>query len=437
MTASSQTPVNVTVELPIGRIAGQRQPVTLDGQAGEVLAFRTVPYAEPPLGWQRFAPPEPVRAWADVRDATRPGPIAPQGPSRWRAFMGDIEAPQSEDCLHLTIWTPACDGERRPVLVWFHGGDWQSGAGALDWYDGALLARRGDIVVVAVNYRLGALGWLFVPDEVVNPGLLDQECALRWIIDHIAAFGGDPGRMTAMGQSAGASSIAALLIRGAPLDRVILQSPLAADAFRPAALAAELSARILQACGVTSLGEARQLPVANLLLAQGDPRIIEVLRAEKANRSLFCPVVDGVHLPLDIEDAWRAAAGRADVLVGHALNELVADGDARRDVGLDSPGDRQFGAPARQWADSARRHGRDAWLYRFDFAPNSRFGACHSIELPFVFGTLAAFGDAPMLRGLDPRSATRHVTAVQDAWLDFIRRGAAGWPQAPASRSLP
>lgn len=437
MTVTSQTPVNVTVDLSIGRLVGQRQPVTLEGQAGEVLAFRAVPYAEPPTGSRRFAPPEPVAPWSELLDATRPGPVPPQDPSRWRVLMGDIEAAQSEDCLHLTVWTPACDRERRPVLIWFHGGDWQSGAGALDWYDGALLARRGDIVVVAVNYRLGALGWLFVPDEVVNPGLLDQECALRWVVDHIAAFGGDPDRITAMGHAAGAASIAAMLVRGAPLDRVILQSPLPAQAFRPATVAAELSARVLQASGATTLSEARPLPVANFLLAQSDPRVFDALRAERAHRSLFCPVLDGSQLPFDIESAWRAAAGRADVVVGYALNEPVADSDTHREAGRDPGADTPVGAVAREWADSAWHQGRDAWLYRFDLAPNNRFGACHAIDLPFVFGTLAAFGDAPMLRGLDPRSAGHYVMAVQDAWLAFIRGAPAGWPQAPASRSLP
>ena len=138
--------------------------------------------------------------------------------------MGDFDAPQSEDCLHLTVWTPAADAQRRPVVVWLHGGAWQSGAGALDWYDGARLAGRGDVVVVAVNYRLAALGWLHVPGQTANVGLLDQEAAIDWVMDNIDALGGDPERVTLMGQSAGASSICAMLARRPRFSRAILQS---------------------------------------------------------------------------------------------------------------------------------------------------------------------------------------------------------------------
>ncbi|WP_313494278.1 carboxylesterase family protein, partial [Achromobacter animicus] len=126
---------------------------------GGVCRYGAIPYAQAPVGELRFAPPQP----ADIRgefDATGTGPVPPQLPSRLRGAMGDFDAEQSEDCLHLTVWTPAADGKRRPVVVWLHGGAWQSGGGALDWYDGARLAERGDVVVVAVNYRLAALGWL-------------------------------------------------------------------------------------------------------------------------------------------------------------------------------------------------------------------------------------------------------------------------------------
>ena len=156
--------------------------------------------------------PSPCTPWQGVRDATRDGPIAPQGRSRLAHIMGDFERPQSEDCLTLNIWTPAPDSKKRPVMVWIHGGAFASGAGSLPWYSGESFAANGDIVAVSINYRLGALGFLCLPGvSDGNLGLLDQVAALRFVRDNIAAFGGDPDNVTVVGQSAGAASIAILM----------------------------------------------------------------------------------------------------------------------------------------------------------------------------------------------------------------------------------
>lgn len=417
----------VQATLRAGTLTGVRE--------GGVCRYGAIPYAQAPVGRLRFAPPQPA-AWRGDLDATRPGAVAPQLPSRLRGAMGDFEAAQSEDCLHLTVWTPGADEQRRPVVVWLHGGAWQSGAGALDWYDGSRLAQRGDVVVVAVNYRLAALGWLHVSGQTANAGLLDQEAAIDWVLDNIQDLGGDPERITVMGQSAGASSICAMLARKPRFSRAILQSAALGRGFRTARQADALGQAFLRAAGADSLEAARELPVAALLAAQQAPEVAEALRAEGSSRSLFGPVLDGEILPLDIAPALKRAASRADVLVCYTRDEMAAFPGNALDAASQQLGEDVFGAPSRQWAEDAIAQGRGAWLARFDVAPTARFGACHCIELPFVFDTLQAFSAAPMLAGLPPEQAGQLARRAQAAWIAFIRGDAPGWPAAPHMQIL-
>ncbi|ALM85778.1 carboxylesterase/lipase family protein [Bordetella sp. N] len=413
----------VQASLPQGTLIGASEQ--------GVCRFSAIPYAEAPVGSLRFAPPQPAR-WRGERDATQAGPVCPQLPSRLRRVMGDFQADQSEDCLHLTVWTPAVDTQLRPVVVWLHGGAWQSGAGALDWYDGAGLAQRGDIVVVSPNYRLAGLGWLCLPGETANVGLLDEEAAIAWVHTHIAAFGGDPARITVMGQSAGASNIALMLARKPLFQRAIMQSAGLGRGFRDAAQAEHLSRVFLRAAGADSLAAARQLPVQALLDAQQSPEVAAALQAEGSSRSLFYPAIDGEVVTADIETAMTEAAGRADVLIGHTRDELAAfpggglDEDSRR------KGEQTFALRSRRWARDAIERGRQAWEYRFDVGYSPEFGACHCVELPFVFDTFAAFRGAPMLQGLSDEKARQVSEAVQHAWIAFIRGGSPGWDAAPA-----
>lgn len=407
--------------LPQGTVTGVHE--------GAACRFSAIPYAQPPVGELRFSPPVPA-GWRGRFDATRPGPVAPQLPSRLRGAMGDFDAPQSEDCLHLTVWTPAADARRRPVVVWLHGGAWQSGGGALDWYAGARLAARGDVVVVAPNYRLAALGWLAIPGETANVGLLDQELALAWVAEHIEAFGGDPDQVTVMGQSAGGMSIACMLMRQPKFHRAILQSASLGRGFRSAAQAREIAGVFLRAAGAESLEDARRLPCEALLQAQQAAPVTEWLAAEGANRSLFGPVADGDVLPLLADQALAAASGRVDAIVGYTRDEMAAFGGGAGAATAEW-GDQVFGAPARQWAADARAAGRRAWAYRFDFAPTDNLRACHCIELPFVFDSLDAFADAPMVRGVRRDDARRLVDSMQQAWIAFIREGDPGWAAWP------
>jgi len=412
----------VKAQLPQGAVVGLREY--------EVCCFRAIPYARPPVGHLRFKPPEPAN-WSGTLLATEPGAIAPQAPSRLRDSMGDFQATQAEDCLNLSVYTPAVDSGRRPVVVWLHGGAWQSGAAAIDWYSGHQLAKRGDIVVVSPNYRLAALGWLAIKGETANVGLLDHELALQWVQDNIEAFGGDPDSVTVMGQSAGAMSIACLLMREPQFKRAIMQSAPLGRGCRSIESAHEISSLILQVAGADSLSEARDLPVRALVEAQKAPKVQEWLQKEGAQRSLFCPVADGEVLPLTASTELGAAIGKVDVLVGSTVDEMAAffaDGISQHSHEV---GERIYGDPSRNWASDASQRGRKAWAYEFGHRPNDRFGACHCIELPFLFDTVTAFKNAPMLEGLQEQDKQRLTKEMQQAWISFIREGEPGWPTWP------
>src|SRR5579863_10236654 len=203
--------MRATASTCYGRLEGDEQ----DG----LIVFKGVPFAAAPVGVRRWLPPERQAPWTGVRDARRFGAVAPQNPVTNQALAAmKIEQAHSEDCLNLNLWTPGLDGARRPVMVWIHGGGFTIGAGSQEIYNGAVLAKRGDSVIVTINYRLGPLGFLRLNDVTQgripssgNEGLLDQIAALQWVRDNIAEFGGDPDNVTIFGESAGGMSVGAIL----------------------------------------------------------------------------------------------------------------------------------------------------------------------------------------------------------------------------------
>ena len=188
------------VETTQGKLAGR--------VAAGVGRFLGIPYARPPVGDRRFRPPQPPDPWPGVREAAVFGFSSPQTELGGAALPGMSVGPQSEDCLYLNVWTPAADTGKRPVLVWIHGGGFTSGSGSQPSYDPTALVTRGDVVVATLNYRLGALGFLYLGARgaarlgaTANVGLLDQIEALAWVRDNAAAFGGDPENVTLFGES--------------------------------------------------------------------------------------------------------------------------------------------------------------------------------------------------------------------------------------------
>jgi para-nitrobenzyl esterase len=264
-------------------------------QEGPVTTWKGIPYAQPPLGALRFRPPHRPAAWSAVRLATDFGPVAMQPPTI-EALAGR-RLSMSEDCLTLNIWSPGADGQRHPVLVWIHGGGWLIGSGCL--HDGTSLASRGDVVVVTLNYRLGPLGFLHLANlggapyaASGNCGLLDQVAALRWVHDNIAAFGGDPQRVTVFGESAGAMSIGALLTLPAAqglFQRAILQSG-AVGPVRSSAEATTTTRTVMEILDVSSatLSRINEIPADRLVEVISGLPDWRGTRGGRRDRS-FCP----------------------------------------------------------------------------------------------------------------------------------------------------
>src|SRR5260370_9997945 len=205
------THMPATVSTRSGKLEGDDQ----DG----LFVFKGIPFAAPPIGKLRWLAPERVGSWSGVRDARNFGAASHQNQMTNGALAAMvINDQQSEDCLYLNVWTPGLDGKRRPVMVWIHGGGFTIGAASQPIYDGSVLTRRGDVVIVTINYRLGPLGFLRLAD-VTNgkipatgiEGMLDQVAALEWVRDNIAEFGGDPDNVTIFGESAGGMSVGTLL----------------------------------------------------------------------------------------------------------------------------------------------------------------------------------------------------------------------------------
>lgn len=377
---------------------------------------------------------------------------------------------QSDDCLHLNVWTPSVD-DSRPVLVWIHGGAFSLGAGSLSVYDGARLAAATNTVVVTINYRLGALGFMVIDDPSCTPnvGLLDQVAALEWVRDNITAFGGDPDNVTVFGESAGGGSVLSLLSMPSALglfQRAIVQSgatELLLDR-RKAQLVTEAVARAAGLNGV-DVEALRSLPGPQLIEAQATASM-ELFGT--VGTMPFHPVVDGVVLPHTWLEAASSGFNPVPVIIGTNRDEmdlfkmfdpdagsLTADGlrtrletvggnvaalvDAYRATGASEPPeawrrantDIAMWMPAVRIAEARSTHG-PTWMYRFDWeAASPDLGAAHGVDIPFPFTTIDVDGWDAFIS--DPEQAMSLASLMQRSWADFAREGVpslgdADWP---------
>lgn len=452
-----------------GRVRGREQH--------GVAVYRNIPYAAPPTGAARFAAPRPHPPWQDrVWDASTPGPTAPQA----KRDLGGLDMSpyfgpgwvRGADYLTASVWAPLPPATGLPTMVFVHGGGFVAGSTAASLYDGTAFARDG-VVLVTLNYRLGIPGFLDLPDAPPNRGMLDVAAALRWVQQNIASFGGDPGNVTLFGQSAGATIVSALVAdddaRGL-FRRAIVQSGSGLGAFTPEQ-AARVTRQAADALGIEPRAEAFA-GVPDALLVETATKLAGIdLRTATHTDPLVG--LTPFSVVLDRQPAHTVADGRAaavDLLVGSTAEEanlyLVPNGaytastedDARAVAARShqdphrviaayraarpdaSPGelrsavlgDALFGAGTRALAD-AHAARPDAHTYAYCFAWRSqaldgRLGACHVMELPFVFDT----ADRPELHGpaalLGPgRPPAGLAAGVHSAWVRFASTGSPGW----------
>jgi para-nitrobenzyl esterase len=409
--------------------AAIKQGTLVGTSANGIDAYKSIPYAAPPVGPLRWRAPQAAPHWQGARDATGFGPACPQHPTDGQMLRANL--PQSEDCLTLNVWAPSSHAAKLPVMVWIHGGGFTQGSASLPWFDGTGLAQHG-VVVVTLNYRLGRLGFFAYPGlKETNFGLLDQIAALQWVKRNIAAFGGDPGNVTLFGESAGGAAVDALMV-----------SPLAQGLFTKAI---SESGGLFQS---DSLAEARSnaLAFAGKLHASD----LAALRALGADQVVTDdesgPILDGHVLVEDIAETFsKGRMAHIPYLAGSNSNEGSQLGSANSDWLLKpySDGgaavralygqpdeaefrrelfsDRFFAGPAARLAKYASNAGAAAYVYRFDFAPDvlRRRGETtvpHGGEIAFVFGfgPLAAFA---------PPQDTAMSQTMQSYWTNFAKTG--------------
>lgn len=441
-----------------------------------IYVFRGIPYAAAPVGNLRWMPPKPLKPWSGVRPARKYGAIAPQNlMTATGPFGPDFSGqPQSEDCLFLNIWTPGLDDAHRPVMFWIHGGAFIIGSGTESFLESGKLAKRGDIVLVSVNYRLGALGFMNLKEitsgkipSTGNEGLLDQVAALEWVQDNIAAFGGNPDNITVFGFSAGGMSIGTLLAMSAArgkFHKAINRSG-AANIVSTLDSAVDISKQYLSILGLkgNDVDGIRNMTTQQLL--DGQQQLSIKLREAEHRATPFQPVVDGTILPeLPMISIKNGSAKNIALMAGNSRDELKAMNAMDPSMSnLDEAGmikrlntmlppdlvpglvqayrdsmqqggttvtpleilgsintDMMFRIPTIRLVEAQRDNGARAYNYLFTYkspAMGGALGAMHGLDNPFLFGSLDAdfTGNSPEVESL--------ANKIQDSCIAFARTG--------------
>lgn len=424
------------VKAPAGAVRGV--------QEDDVLSFKGVPYARPPIGRLRWRAPETLPRWKGIRAANRMGALCEQKFNAGDNGVGPL--PMSEDCLTLNIFAPR-GAKRLPVMFWIHGGGFVNGSGTAALYDGSALARQG-VLVVTINYRLGRFGFFAHPAlsaeaagrPVANYGVMDMLAALRWVRTNIAAFGGDAGAVTIFGESAGGAAVnhlmASPMARGM-FQRAIVQSGLGRETMLSLADAEKAGQEFANSMGAESVDELRALD-AGEILARGDPDIISgggpivdghlltmsPMEAFRSGREAMVPYVVGwnsLEFPVPATlGAARLTSGAGRIATA-ALSKVKAAYPDAASYEHHLLSDAIFVEPAVTLASLHAGRGQPTWVYQFSVlpkaAPAALKGTPHALERQYVFNTLKT---SPF--PVDGNDGAQAV-AVNSYWAAFGRTG--------------
>ena len=446
-----------------GRLSGTR------GRDASIRVFKGIPFAAPPVGSRRWMPPQPVVPWDGVRNAAAFSAMCMQPPRPAEGSNLHDGTPEtiSEDCLYLNVWTPAAGApaasEKRPVMVWIYGGLFRVGSAATGLFDGEPLARKG-VVFVSLNYRVGAFGYLAHPDLARESGhqasgnyaLLDQIAALKWVQANIAAFGGDPDRVTVVGQSAGSMSISALM--ASPVAKGLFQRAIGESGaqFGPNDLRSRSDAEqagnaFAVAMGARSVADLRATTAEQILNGEWQAHGT-VVDGWVLPEAIYTTFANGKQNDVPLLTGWtandtgRATSLNASEFIRQTQATRGADADAFLKIypaSSDQEGrqsqvavvtDRMFGWNAWTWARMQSRTGKSAsYLYYFTQVPPhsdaANQGAFHGADIYYALGNLAykPWAWRPQDRDL--------ANTMMSYWINFATMGdpnGTGLPDWPA-----
>ena len=466
MTVTNKNNRDYIVDISCGEVRGYRM-------YNNIVSFKGIPYAEPPIEELRFRAPLPKSQGDDVFDAKNFGPIAPQ-PSIGLSSSQMTQLKQSEKlCLTLNIWTPALDNEKRTVMFWIHGGAFEMGNGQ---FNGEILAKRGNVVIVSINYRLGALGFLYVPGKTANVGLLDQVLALKWVQDNISNFGGDKNQICVFGESAGGESISALMTMPSAkglFRRVIIQSNVC-DPYNLKPSKGEIyTKKVFELVKVEydDLEALRKTPIKKLIRAYSKAQ--QGLSDLPMYIDYYPPYIDGKILPKnpfeaiksgDVKDIeilagsneneyklWNLWDPKSDTITREEVDQnfqtflkFLGLNDSKikefinvyknirqnkfstveRDMMDDFYTDLMFRIPVMRFLELQSKFQPNVYLYLFRWKSpwqDWKLGAYHGLDVAFVWGTLSET-EAPFITKRTEET-TLLSNQIMDCWINFAKSG--------------